>query len=84
MAIEVDTLQQMKREQLAREQAEKEKAEKAKKLKESFGDTTGQWEQDKTAMQKIAIQEKKQEAAAVAENKAGAQAAAGKVEGVVA
>jgi mannan polymerase II complex ANP1 subunit len=89
MVTDADTLQQMKREQLAREQAEKEKAEKAKKLKESFGDTTGQWEQDKTAMQNIAVQEKKKEAAAaaaaaVAKNKAGAQPAAKKVEEVVA
>lgn len=66
--------QQMKREQLAQEQADKEKAEKAMKLKESFGDTTGQWEKDKTELQNIALKEKKEEtaaaaAAAVAENK---------------
>ncbi len=71
---EADPPQQMKREQLAQEQAEKEKAEKAMKLKESFGDTTGQWEKDKTGMQDIALKEKKKEtaaaaAAAVAKNK---------------
>ncbi|KAK4126043.1 glycosyltransferase family 62 protein [Parathielavia appendiculata] len=82
---DIKHMEQMKREQLAREQAEKEKAEKAKKLKESFGDATGQWEQDKTAMQNIAVQEKKKgaaaaAAAAVSKDKAGARAAAGKVE----
>ena len=73
----------MKREQLAQEQAEKEKAEKAQKLKESFGDATGQWEKDKSELQNIAVQEKKKDsaaaaAAAVAKNKAKAQAAADK------
>jgi mannan polymerase II complex ANP1 subunit len=56
----------MKREQLAQEAAEKEKAEKAMKLKESFGDATGQWEKDKVAMQNIAVQDKKKDAAAAA------------------
>jgi mannan polymerase II complex ANP1 subunit len=56
--------QQMEREKIAREQEEKEKAEKARKMKENFGDTTSQWEKDKTAMQDIALQEKKKEAAA--------------------
>ena len=67
----------MKREQLAQEQAEKEKAEKAQKLKESFGDATGQWEKDKSELQNIAVQEKKKDSAA-AKNKANAQAAADK------
>lgn len=85
-AVGANRLQQMKREQLAQEQAEKEKAEKAKKLKESYGDVTGQWEKDKSELQNIAIQEKKKEtaaaaAAAVANNKAAqAEAAAGKAE----
>ena len=52
----------MEREKLAREQEEKEKAEKARKMKESFGDTTSQWEKDKTALQDIALQEKRKEA----------------------
>jgi mannan polymerase II complex ANP1 subunit len=56
----------MKREQLAQEAAEKEKAEKAMKLKESFGDATGQWEKDKVAMQNIAVQDKKKDTAAAA------------------
>jgi mannan polymerase II complex ANP1 subunit len=90
-ATEADKLQQMKREQLAQEQAEKEKAEKAKKMKESFGDTTGQWEKDKASMQNIAAEEKKKEAAAaaaagaaVANNKAAQAAAAQEEEKVVA
>jgi mannan polymerase II complex ANP1 subunit len=79
----------MKREQLAQEQAEKEKAEMAQKLKESFGDTTGQWEKDKSELQNIALQEKKKDAAAaaaaaVAKNKDNARAAAGKIEEKVA
>ncbi|KAK4151351.1 glycosyltransferase [Chaetomidium leptoderma] len=77
----VDDIKHM---ELAQEQAEKEKAEKAQKMKESFGDTTGQWEKDKTGMQKIAVQEKKKDTAAAAaaaaavENKAGVQAGEGK------
>ena len=68
---------------LAQEKEDKEKAEKALKLKESFGDATGQWEKDKSELQNIAVQEKKKDsaaaaAAAVAKNKAKAQAAAGK------
>jgi len=80
---DIQHMEQMKREQLAQEQAEKEKAEKALKLKESFGDATGQWEKDKSELQNIAVQEKKKDsaaaaAAAVAKNKAKAQAAADK------
>ena len=58
--------QQMERERLAAEQVEKEKAEKAKKLKESFGDATGQWEKDKSDLQNIALEEQKKETAAAA------------------
>jgi len=80
---DIQHMEQMKREQLAQEQAEKEKAEKALKLKESFGDATGQWEKDKSELQNIAVQQKKKDsaaaaAAAVAKNKAKAQAAADK------
>lgn len=57
----------MEKERLAREQEEKDKVEKAKKMKEQFGDTTGQWEKDKTEMQNIAQQEKKKEAQAAAD-----------------
>ncbi|KAK3904958.1 glycosyltransferase [Staphylotrichum tortipilum] len=63
---DIQHMEQMKREQLALEQAEKEKAEKAMKLKESFGDTTGQWEQDRTKLQDFALKEKKETAAAAA------------------
>ena len=76
--------QQMELARLAQEKEDKEKAEKAQKLKESFGDTTGQWEEDKTKLQNLALQEKKKEVAnaavAAKEKKAGAQAAAGKTE----
>ena len=50
----------MEQEKLAREAEEKEKAEKARKMKESFGDTMGQWEKDKTAIQDMALKEKKE------------------------
>jgi mannan polymerase II complex ANP1 subunit len=75
----------MEREKLAQEQAEKEKAEKVMKLKESFSDATGQWEKDKSELQKITLQEKKKEAAAdaeaaVAKNNAGSKAARDKTE----
>ena len=53
--------QQMEQERLAREQEEKDKAEKAKKMKESFGDTTSQWEKDKNEIQNIALQDKQKE-----------------------
>ncbi|KAK3294712.1 Anp1-domain-containing protein [Chaetomium fimeti] len=79
---DIKHMEQMKREQLAQEEAEKEKAEKAKKLKESFGDATGQWERDKVEMQNIVTQEKKKEAAAAAaaaNDKAGSDAPGGKV-----
>lgn len=70
----------MKREQLAQEAAEKEKAEKAMKLKESFGDATGQWEKDKVAMQNIVVQDKKKDTAAAATNdEADAELPGGKV-----
>ena len=59
----------MEQEKLAREKAEKEEAEKAKKMKESFGDATSQWEKDKTEMQNIALQEKKKEAIEAAKEK---------------
>ena len=51
--------QQMEQEKLARETEEKEKAEKARKMKEPFGDTMSQWEKDKTAIQDMALREKK-------------------------
>jgi len=51
----------MEQERLAREQEEKDKAEKAKKMKESFGDTTSQWEKDKNEIQNIALQDKQKE-----------------------
>jgi len=73
--------QQMERERLAREKEEKEKAEKAQKLKESFGDATSQWEEDKSKLQQVAIAEsqKKQEdaqKAAAAGSKTGEKAEA--------
>jgi mannan polymerase II complex ANP1 subunit len=82
--VGVNILQQMELARLAQEKEDKEKAEKAQKLKESFGDTTGQWEEDKSKLQNLALQEKKKEVAnaavAAKEKKAGAQAAAGKTE----
>jgi mannan polymerase II complex ANP1 subunit len=55
----------MEQEKLAKEQEEKEQAEKAKKMKEEFTNPAGQWEQDKTKLQDIALKEKKKEAKAV-------------------
>lgn len=55
----------MEQERLAREVADKEQAEKTKKMKESFGDATSQWEKDKSEMQNIALQEKKKQPAEV-------------------
>jgi mannan polymerase II complex ANP1 subunit len=49
----------MERERLARETEEKEKAERAQKMKDAFGDTNGQWEKDKAAMQDMALDDKK-------------------------
>lgn len=49
----------MERERQTREQEEKIKAEKAKKMKETFGETTSQWEKDKNEMQNIAFTEEK-------------------------
>lgn len=69
----------MEQERLAREQEEKEQAERLKKMKESFSDTTGQWEKDKTQLQSLALQEKKKEAKAIvdaAKELPGARAAA--------
>ncbi|KAK4238165.1 glycosyltransferase [Achaetomium macrosporum] len=78
---DIKHMEQMEREKLAQEQAEKEKAEKAMKLKESFGDATGQWEKDKSDMQHIALEEKKETAAeAGAKNKAAAGEAEGEAE----
>jgi mannan polymerase II complex ANP1 subunit len=59
----------MEQEKLLREQEEKQKAEKFKKMKENFGDTSSQWEKDKTEMQNIALQEKKKQGGAAAESK---------------
>ena len=53
----------MEKERLGRELEEKEMAERIKKLKEEFGDTENQWEQDKTEMQKLVKQDKKKPAA---------------------
>lgn len=65
---DIKHMEQMERDRLAREAEEKEKAERAKKMKESFGDTTSQWEKDKNELQNLALQEKKkkEEAAAAA------------------
>ena len=61
---DIKHMEQMEQEKLLREQEEKQKAEKVKKLKESFDDTSSQWEKDKTEMQNIALQEKKKQAGA--------------------
>ncbi|KAL2267732.1 hypothetical protein VTJ83DRAFT_5009 [Remersonia thermophila] len=81
-AEDIKHMEQMKREQLAHEQAEKERAEKAQKVKETFADTTGQWEKDKAKMQSLVVQEK-QETQEAAGGDAGAAGAAERVaEGV--
>ncbi|KAK0745135.1 Anp1-domain-containing protein [Apiosordaria backusii] len=61
---DIKHMEQMEKERLAKEAEEKEKAEKSKKIKEEFGDATGQWEQDKTKLQNIALQAKKEKEAA--------------------
>lgn len=50
----------MEKERQAREAEEKQKAEKVERVKEQFADANGQWEKDKSDMQKLALQEKKQ------------------------
>ena len=61
----------MEQERLAKEQEDIEKAEKTKKMKESFGDTTSQWELDKTDMQNIALKEERKKADSSLDDKAG-------------
>ena len=78
----------MEKERLAREAEEKQKAEKVEKVKEQFADANGQWEKDKSDMQKLAQQEKKQAAEVPAQPKDGkpvqekAKAADGAAKGV--
>ncbi|KAJ4300255.1 Mannan polymerase II complex anp1 subunit [Collariella sp. IMI 366227] len=86
---DIKHMEQMEREKLAQEHEEKDKAEKAQKVKEAFDDPTQEWEGDKSKLQNLVLQEKKNQAAAaaaaaVANDKAGAQAAAGQVEEKVA
>jgi mannan polymerase II complex ANP1 subunit len=50
--------QEMEQERQARENEEKERAERMKKIKEQFADPNSEWENDKTDIQKIAMQEK--------------------------
>ncbi|KAL2023966.1 hypothetical protein VTK56DRAFT_201 [Thermocarpiscus australiensis] len=80
---DIKHMEEMEKERLAKEQEEEERAEKAKKVKEEFEDPTGQWEEDKSELQNIAMQEKKNQekaAAGAADENSGAQAAAGKTE----
>lgn len=56
-ATDSNKAQEMEQERLAREKEEEEKAEKAKKVKEQFGDTSGQWEKDKSDMQNLATEQ---------------------------
>ncbi|KAK4134185.1 glycosyltransferase family 62 protein [Trichocladium antarcticum] len=76
---DIKHMEQMELARLAQEKEDREKAEKAQKLKESFGDTTGQWEEDRSQLQNLALQEKKaaKEKNAAAAEQAGAPAAGG-------
>ena len=57
LTVRLKTQQEMEKEKKAAEAAERQKAEEAKKMKETFGDGTGQWEKDKAGMQAIAQNE---------------------------
>lgn len=50
-------LQEMEKERLAKEAEEKAKAEKEKKIKEEFGDSSAEWEKDKSEIQNLAKEE---------------------------
>ncbi|KAI1409057.1 glycosyltransferase family 62 protein [Hypoxylon sp. FL1857] len=52
-------MEEMEAERQAKEAEEKEKQEREKKVKEQFGDTNAQWEQDKTQIQNLANEAKK-------------------------
>ena len=54
-------MQEMEQERLARESEEKERAERMKKIKEQFTDPNSQWEEDKTNINNMAMQEKAKE-----------------------
>jgi len=45
-------MEEMERERKARESEEKEKAERMQKLKDQYADPSGQWEKDKSDIQK--------------------------------
>lgn len=68
---DIKHMEEMEKERLAREAEEKQKAEKVEKVKEQFADANGQWEKDKSDMQKLAQQEKKQAAEVPAQPKDG-------------
>lgn len=57
------TRQEMEKEKQAREQDEQQKAEKAKKMKDTFGDKTSQWEKDRTEVQNMAFKEEEKKGA---------------------
>ncbi|KAL7629685.1 Mannan polymerase II complex anp1 subunit [Parahypoxylon ruwenzoriense] len=50
-------MEEMEQERLAKEAEEKERQDREKKIKEQFGDTNGQWEQDKSEIQNLAKQQ---------------------------
>jgi mannan polymerase II complex ANP1 subunit len=51
----------MEQERQARENEERERAERMKNIKEQYTDPRNQWEQDKTDIQNIALQDKVKE-----------------------
>ncbi|CCF40544.1 hypothetical protein CH063_02377 [Colletotrichum higginsianum] len=57
---DIKHMEEMEQERLAREKEDEEKAEKAKKVKEQFGDASSQWEKDKSDMQNLVSEEKKE------------------------
>ncbi|CAK7274095.1 Mannan polymerase II complex anp1 subunit [Sporothrix epigloea] len=69
-------MEEMEAERVAREKEEKEKTEKAERMKKTFGDTGGQWEKDKAALQDIVVDAPAAPAAPAAPDAAAAPAAA--------
>ncbi|KAI0173340.1 glycosyltransferase family 62 protein [Hypoxylon sp. FL1284] len=53
-------MEEMEAERQAKEAEEKEKQERESKIKEQFGDTNGQWEQDKSEIQNLAKEAQKE------------------------
>ncbi|KAI9787271.1 MAG: Mannan polymerase II complex anp1 subunit [Peltula sp. TS41687] len=57
-------MEEMEKDRLRREAEDKERTERISKLREEFDDSKGQWEKDKTDIQKLVLKEKAEEKAA--------------------